>query len=147
MCDHCGCREYAPIAELTAEHETILSLAWRIAEASRTGAVQDVSVIDALLRRLDLHVAKEEEGLYPLLRDAGDLADDTCTVLEADHVTLRAALSGGAFGRRDYYALAAHIEEEEMELFPAARFGFEDETWDELDAIHRRVQSAVTAPS
>lgn len=27
MCDHCGCRAYPPIAELTAEHVEILRLA------------------------------------------------------------------------------------------------------------------------
>ena len=34
MCDHCGCREYAPIAELTAEHVTILGLAEALAAAT-----------------------------------------------------------------------------------------------------------------
>lgn len=37
MCDHCGCRAYPPIAELTAEHEAILALAEPLAVATRHG--------------------------------------------------------------------------------------------------------------
>lgn len=32
MCDHCGCRYFRAIAELTADHEQILELAWQVAE-------------------------------------------------------------------------------------------------------------------
>ena len=40
MCDHCGCRAFAPIAELTADHEDILRRAWALAEATRHRAEQ-----------------------------------------------------------------------------------------------------------
>ena len=35
MCDHCGCREYAPIAQLTADHVEILALAETLSSATR----------------------------------------------------------------------------------------------------------------
>ena len=136
VCDHCGCRAFPAIAELTAEHETILSLAWPLAEAARRGDATDPAARDELLAILDAHIAKEETGLYPLLLAAGDLSAETSGTLEDEHRTLRAALTDGVFDRRDYYALAAHIEQEEMELFPAAMFAFDDDEWGELRAIH-----------
>lgn len=142
MCDHCGCREFPSIAELTAEHETILALAWQLAEATRQRVLVDGSIRDQLLRRLDLHVAKEEKGLYPLLLEQGDLSVETSNALEAEHRSLHASLTHGAFDRRDYYALAAHIEEEEMELFPAAMFAFDDDTWGEMQAVHHEAEAA-----
>lgn len=142
MCDHCGCRAFPAIAELTADHETILSLAWLLAEAVRRGDTTDPTVRDELLAILDAHVVKEETGLYPLLLTAGELSVETSGTLEDEHRTLRAALTGGAFDRRDYYALAAHTEQEEMELFPAAMFAFDDDEWDELRVIHSGVRAS-----
>jgi hemerythrin-like domain-containing protein len=142
VCDHCGCRAFPAIAELTADHETILSLAWQLAEAVRRGGTTegttDPTVRDELLAILDAHVVKEETGLYPLLLAAGDLSAETSGTLQDEHRTLRAALTGGAFDRRDFYALAAHTEQEELELFPAAMFAFDDEEWNELASAHQQ---------
>ena len=137
MCDHCGCREFPPIAELSAEHEEILRVAWEVAEH---GQAADR---DALLGMLEVHVAAEETALYPLLVAGGDLDAEHCGVLEEEHAGLKSALLAGTFDRRTYYELAAHIEEEEMELFPAAMFGFDDEAWALLGATARFVDVAV----
>lgn len=123
MCDHCGCRAFGPIAELSAEHETILSLAWPVAEATRLRLGVDADTAERLVALLDLHIAKEETGSYPLLREPGDLSPGTSDDLEREHQTVRAALTGGPFDRPAYFALAAHIEQEELELFPMAMFG------------------------
>lgn len=131
MCDHCGCRAYLPIAELSAEHEEILRVAWEVGEHG------DPSARDALLDMLDIHVAAEESALYPLLVATGDLTPERSRRLEGEHASLTAALRAGTFDRRTYYELAAHIEEEELELFPAAMFGFEDEEWERLGATAR----------
>lgn len=143
MCDHCGCRAFGPIAELSAEHETILSLAWQVAEATRLRLAVDTDTTERLVALLDLHIAKEETGLYPLLREQGDLSPETSDGLEREHLTVRAALVGGTFDRPAYFALAAHIEQEELELFPMAMFGFDDDLWDDLDAIHREAGNGV----
>lgn len=132
MCDHCGCRAFAPIADLTAEHEVILGLAWELAEAP----VHDGDVRDRLLAILDPHVVKEERGLYPRLAEAGRLDPAHGTELEDEHRDLRATLLDGAFDRRAYYALAAHVEEEELELFSSAMLAFDEDVWAELDAVH-----------
>ena len=64
----------------------------------------------------------------------GDLTVERSGALEAEPETLRAAIIGGTFDRRGFYELAAHIEEEELELFPAAMFGFDDDAWSDLEA-------------
>ncbi len=131
MCDHCSCRTYGPIADLTRDHERILELAWQVGE----GHDPEGDRTSELLALLHVHGAKEELGLYPQLRASQDLADDVLARLEHEHVEVREQLLTATFDRRSYYALAAHIEEEEMELFPAAMFAFEDEVWDQLDAL------------
>jgi hemerythrin-like domain-containing protein len=143
VCDHCGCRSFGAVAELTAEHEAILARAWRLAEAGDLDL--RARLTDELLTVLDPHVEKEERGLYPLLLRDGDLEGDVAGDLEAEHRELRTSLLRGRFGRREYYALAAHVEQEEMELFPAAMFAFDDEAWDELDDVHRAVDDALPA--
>jgi hypothetical protein len=125
VCDHCGCRAYEPIADLTVEHESILTLAWELAESG--GAACDVR--DDLAALLDGHVVKEETWLYPELVATGDLTAGSSSALEQEHRSLRSSLFSGTFDRRDFYALAAHIEEEERELFPAAMFAFDDDEW------------------
>lgn len=136
MCDHCGCRTYPRIAELTDDHERILEVAWRIAEAHRAGDDPKADR-EILTGMLDAHVAREEDGLYPLLADTGDLSADVRDALEQEHRDLDSVLTTGQFDRRQYYALAAHIEHEEAELFPAAMFGFDDQQWDALTVVHR----------
>ncbi len=140
MCDHCGCRSFPAIAELTADHEEILRVAWDLAESTRLDpAGSDDAARTSLLALLDSHVAKEESGLYPALLATGGSSPEQVAGLEEEHRELHRSLAGAAFGRRDFYALAAHIEEEEMELFPAAMLGFDDEEWDATADAHRAV--------
>lgn len=129
MCDHCGCRKLPPIAELTAEHERIQALGWQIVTADGDPRARARVELLALLAR---HVAREEELLYPLLVETGDLTSEARTKLEDEHREMHAVLEGDAFDRRAYYALSSHIEEEESELFPLAMFGFDDDDWDQL---------------
>lgn len=138
MCDHCGCRAYPPIAQLSAEHEEILRLAWALAEAARAGHQPRAGAVQDLARLLDLHVAKEETGLYPELIRLERLSAEQLGELEGEHRDIRQSLASATFDRRDFYALAAHIEVEEMELFPAAMLSFDDDEWDAMDDAHDR---------
>jgi hemerythrin-like domain-containing protein len=142
MCNHCGCREFPPIAELTAEHVEILGLAEPLAEATRQHHDIDPVTRDRLVDLLKLHVAKEEAGLYPLLvAETGEPAS-TYDELEAEHRELFAVIGAGAFDHLALYALQRHIEEEEEVLFSGALFHFEGDTWDDLAAIHRHVNDS-----
>lgn len=136
MCDHCGCRSFPPIAELTEEHERILALAWTLAEATRTARVWPPGDAEALLALLEVHAAKEESGLYPELVQLDALSASDCGLLEHEHRAIRATLAASSFDRHDYYELASHIEVEETELFSAARFAFEEPEWDAMAAAH-----------
>jgi hemerythrin-like domain-containing protein len=139
MCDHCGCRDVGPTAELTAEHDEILTLAWQLAETHRTGEASDDGTLQRLMRLRARHSAKEEQGLFPLVLEAGDCTPEQIEHLVQEHRDQLAVLEGGTVTRDDYYALAAHVEEEEFELFPMAMFGFDDTMWDEMAEVHRRV--------
>ncbi len=147
MCDHCGCRAYPRIAELTAEHEEILTLAWVLAEAERAGEPLPAEELAALTRMLDIHVVKEETGLYPELVHRQDLSASQLAELETEHEEIHQTLILAHFGRREYYALAAHIEVEESELFPSAMFGFEDEDWEALDVAFRAADAMLVQPA
>jgi hemerythrin-like domain-containing protein len=141
MCNHCSCREYAPIAELTAEHERILALATSLADATRRHLPLDDDRRDELVALLHRHVDKEEVGLYPLLLDATSWPSDTFDDLEEEHRELFSAIDGDRFDHLALYALQRHIEEEEEVLFSAAVFHFDGDTWDDLTAA----QDGVTA--
>jgi hemerythrin-like domain-containing protein len=144
MCDHCGCRAFPPIAELTAEHETILDLAWRLSETHGAGGTPHADVRRELLDLLERHVTKEETGLYPVILSTGGFSDDKVNALEAEHRDIHRSLTEGGFDRRDFYALAAHIEDEEMELFPIAMLRFDDDEWAATDHAHRTVEAEPT---
>ncbi|HVV35143.1 MAG TPA: hemerythrin domain-containing protein [Acidimicrobiales bacterium] len=147
MCDHCGCREYPPIAELTAEHEAILALAEPLADAIRHQRPVDEPGRARLVELLDLHVTKEEAGLYPLLIAVTGDAADAFAHLEAEHAELFAALEQRSFDHLALYALQRHIEEEEEVLFNAALFRFDGDAWDDLESAHRHVEQALTVVS
>jgi hypothetical protein len=136
MCDHCGCRDFAPIAELTADHEEILQRAWALAEATRAGRVPPAHDVAHLLALLDVHADKEETGLYPWLIEVGGLSQMVDDELEQEHRDLHETLAGGRFDRHDYYALASHIEVEELELFSSAMLRFDEPEWEAVAAAH-----------
>ena len=146
MCSHCGCRDYPPIAELSAEHEQILALAEPLAQATRRGTVIDPAVPSRLLELLHFHAAKEEAGLYPLLIAEMGASPDAFDDLEEEHDDVVTAIRAGTFDHLALYALQRHIEEEEEVLFSGALFHFDGDTWDDLDAAHRRVEG-VPAPA
>jgi hypothetical protein len=139
MCDHCSCRDFPPIAELSREHEEILALAGPLAEATRHGTAADPDVVRRLRALLELHSAKEEVGLYPLLIEEMGETPDAFDHLEAEHREVLGAIESGAFDHLALYALQRHIEEEEEVLFSGALFHFDGSTWDDLDAAHRSV--------
>jgi hemerythrin-like domain-containing protein len=138
MCNHCSCRDYAPIRDLTAEHERILMLATALAEASDDRPV-GAAERDELVALLHLHVDKEEAGLYPILLDTAGWPVDTFDDLEEEHRELFEAIDADRFDRLALYALQRHIEEEEEVLFSAAVFHFDGDTWDDLAAAQDRV--------
>lgn len=141
MCDHCGCHDLPEVGELADEHEEILRRAWRVAEATGAGRPVDPGELAALVDLLDRHAASEELGLYPVLAERGRLGADLWDQLEAEHRDLHELLANGRFDRAGYYALAAHIEVEECELFPLAMLGLDEDDWNDVAAARRAVHN------
>lgn len=137
MCDHCGCRDYEPIAELTAEHDEIMNLARSVAVATEDGLADPLEV-ERLQALLELHTTKEEIGLYPLLLSTGDLEPEVCEAFENEHDDLHQMLTDGVFDQRQYNILVTHIEAEEYGLFPSAMYAFDAELWTKLSEAHHR---------
>ncbi len=146
MCDHCGCREFGRLGELHRDHQRILELAWTVAEGHPSGGGEWEAARDELVPLLRLHADKEETGLYPLLIAAGDLGPEQRDGLEEQHRDVDVVIGKAAFDRREYYTLAAHIDEEEYELFPSAMYAFDDDDWDELDRAHHAAFHRSGAP-
>jgi len=146
VCDHCGCRNFAPIAELTAEHVEILALAWQLTEAHQEGRSAPEGVAKELYALLEVHDAKEEVGLYPILSALGGLDDDVRAQLEAEHAELFEVLDHGVFDRKVYYSLESHIELEEHELFSGAMLRYDEAEWEEMSLAHHAVEHAFGRP-
>jgi hemerythrin-like domain-containing protein len=143
VCDHCGCRNVGPTAELTREHDEILVLAWRVAEADDLDSGPGLEALEAFAELHGRHSRKEELGLFPLVLEGGDCTPEQIDTLVAEHRELDRNLAARRFSRRDYYALAAHIEAEESEVFPMAMFGFDNIMWDDMEHAHRHVDAAA----
>lgn len=135
MCDYCGCRDQAPIGELMDEHDRIMDLAWRITQGADPKGPMIASARDELVTLLAMHAAKEEAALYPLLIASGDLEADARSDFEREHRELLVLVEAFTFDRDDSNTLAAHIEAEELELFPATMAAFDDAAWHEMDRV------------
>lgn len=73
----------------------------------------------------------------------GDLDRDTSDALESEHADLDDRVRATRFDRRAFYELAAHIEQEETELFPSAMFAFDEDDWEVLTDV----RSDLASPS
>lgn len=148
MCDYCDCRDMAPIKELSDEHERIESLAAVLRRALLATDPAALGALVALQRELGPHLAKEEAGLFAQLATRPGLTDYLAE-LAGDHARARAVL----LAARDVAAptallgaldeLAAHIETEEHDLFPASRLILDDFGWSEVAAAHARAAAPV----
>jgi hemerythrin-like domain-containing protein len=66
VCDYCGCQDLDAIAELTAEHDVVVTLSGQVRRALRDGDL-DLAAdgIRAVVAVLGLHTAVEEGALFP----------------------------------------------------------------------------------
>lgn len=139
MCDYCGCRDQPPIGELMDEHDRIMDLAWRVVNdpdgARSTGQTARAELVELLA----MHAAKEERALYPLLIAAGELDPEDRGVFEQEHRELLAMVQDAGFDAHGSHVLAAHIEAEELGLFPDTVDVFDEADWVEMDRVRHEV--------
>ena len=128
MCDHCGCREIAPIRQLMKEHEWLHERVHYVRAALWRGDETTArSLFAGLVGVLDSHTLAEERGLFAAMRRHEEYADHIDT-LDAEHAWLRAETERAATEADAWTTRVAsmldmlneHINKEEYGVFPAA---------------------------
>jgi hypothetical protein len=90
MCDYCDCRSHPAVASLSADHEQLLDVLFRL---QRAMAGDDATTARALVGDvrdlLDRHAAREECGVFRQLT-AADVDSDYMHSFHADHERIHA---------------------------------------------------------
>ena len=147
MCEHCGCRQVEPIAELMDEHFVLLD------HAGEVRRLLDGGDLDAAWARMGVlaellvdHVRREEAGVFAALKEQGDFAD-AVVELEEEHTSFDEVLSEldrdaptlGADLERLFAELSEHIDKENLGIFPIATVTLGARGWDLVAEAHTRV--------
>lgn len=148
MCNYCGCRAIATVAELTAEHEQLQRTADQLGRACDRGDLDRAAdELRTLVDVLGAHDQVEELALYPALLREAELADKVGSMFdehdEIDEV-LHRALAVAAVEpaevewpgvRAALEKLVRHIDAEEHGLFPAAAVALDAAAWEHAEAV------------
>ncbi|MFF7250113.1 hemerythrin domain-containing protein [Embleya sp. NPDC008237] len=156
MCEYCGCQSIDAIAELTAEHDSVVNLMSNVRTARRSGDIAEMArgacLITAILRP---HTQVEEHGLFPAMSDE---FPDHIAALEDEHRRFETVLGEAADGipadpdwpdrlMDALGLLREHILKEQDGVFPAALTILTSEQWDMMDAVRARVTDAASTPA
>lgn len=153
MCQNCGCLANTVIDELTREHDAAASLIRNAFESLISGRLGEAAAIcQALAALLEPHTAVEEEGLFrELFREfPGPLE-----ALTREHRYIESVLAEAAGGvpadllwperlRDALGVLRDHILKEQDGVFPAAIISLDGDQWEDVEAVRRRVGSALS---
>lgn len=144
MCEYCGCKSVAVIAELTAEHDTVVAMVGAaraaITRGDLDGAATAAREITAVL---DPHTHVEEYGLFPALADA---FPEHVAALRDEHRRIEAVLGEAADGTPSdpswparlagaLHLLREHILKEQDGVFPAALIDLGPDDWERIEAV------------
>lgn len=144
MCEHCGCRQVAPIAELMDEHTALLDEAYEVRKALGEGdPTKAMELLRRLVGHLDQHVHREETGIFPAIRETGEFVEEV-DELEGEHRDLDAALAGLDPDAPDFaqrvtdllHTLDVHVERENLGVFPVAIVTLGADGWNTIDRAH-----------
>jgi hemerythrin-like domain-containing protein len=143
VCDYCGCQDLDAIAELTAEHDAVVTLSGQVRRALRDVDL-DLAALEtrAIVAVLLLHTAVEEGALFPAMAgDFGDhidgLVDEPRQVEQVLAESADRTPSDPSWPRRleqTLVMLREHIIKEQDGVFPAALATLSAEQWDQVDA-------------
>jgi hemerythrin-like domain-containing protein len=152
MCEYCGCQEIAVIAELTAEHDAVVSAIGSLRQQLSAG---DLPAVAGTCRRIsDLlgpHTHVEEEGLFPAM--AGSFPEHV-DALRSEHRQIEAVLSECADEVPDdptwparlthtIHLLREHILKEQDGVFPAALASLSSTEWERIEGVRARAGSGL----
>jgi hypothetical protein len=154
MCEYCGCQALSAIADLTREHDEVVTLISHVRAAHAAG---DVTAMAKLAKEiaavLGPHTIVEEEGLFPPL--AGDFPDHVAN-LAAQHRLIESVLGAAADGVPDdpawpsrlaeaLHLLREHILAEQDGVFPAALSHLGTSDWEAIETVRARAGSRPAA--
>ena len=142
MCDYCDCRSHAELAALSADHDRLSLLLAAITRAAAAAADDDDdemagrALTEELTNVLDGHAAREDDGLFAVLRT--EVADDYLAAFDREHDHVRRLLAEAAVDWRSTIAdltavLSGHFLREESDLFPAAHQLLAPWQWETID--------------
>ena len=149
MCEYCGCREIAPVAELMDEHSALVDQAHHVRRVLSSGDnTAAMAQLALLLARLDRHVRREEAGIFQALRASGEFLDEI-DALEGEHRDFAATIAGLDSGSADFAVcvtrllddLDVHVEREDLGIFPVSVVTLGATGWEIVDVAHTRSPS------
>lgn len=146
MCEHCGCREVESIRELRDEHDALSGQAFHVRHALASGDRGAARVLlDELVSHLVQHVTREELGMFAALRTQGEFADEVAA-LEGEHRAMDVVVADLDPDDPGFVArvtallddLEAHIEREDLGIFPVAVVTLGATGWATVEAAHEQ---------
>lgn len=152
MCGHCGCQEVDAIGELRDEHAALVDDAHHLRQAlsagDRPAALAHLAVLVGHLAR---HVAREERGIFTALREQGEFAEEVET-LEGEHLAFDGAIAATDPEAPDFEArvlglldeLDAHMEREDLGIFPVSVVTLGATGWALVDRAHADLPTFLT---
>ncbi|WP_445257425.1 hemerythrin domain-containing protein [Nocardioides aurantiacus] len=155
MCEYCGCRGNPPIAELMDEHTALVDQAHLVRRELGAGnRVAALARLTDLLAHLDRHVEREEDGIFRAIRATGDFVEEIDD-LEGEHRGFADAVAGldlEAEGFTDRVTrllddLDAHVEREDLGIFPVSVVTLGATGWAMVDEAHTRSPSFLLDPT
>jgi hemerythrin-like domain-containing protein len=145
VCEHCGCRGIEAIAELMDEHYALLdegqAVRRELSAGSRATALEHLA---RFVEHLDVHVRREEEGVFAALRAESDFVDEV-EQLESEHRGFDAALAGLDPGDPELERrvtdllrdLDDHVERENLGIFPVSAVTLGASGWELVDGARQ----------
>ena len=149
MCSYCGCEGVPAIADLKAEHESLVDQASQVRVAlTSADPATAMRLVTRLVGHLTSHVVREENGIFRALRESGEYGEEV-DALEGEHRDLELAIAGLDIGSPEFAGrvtrllddLEAHVQREELGIFPASVVTLGAAGWNLVDEAHTRTPS------
>ncbi|HWM73669.1 MAG TPA: hemerythrin domain-containing protein [Nocardioides sp.] len=155
MCEYCGCRGVAPIAELMDEHTALVTQAHHVRQDLGAGnTTAAMARLSGLVADLDRHVQREEDGIFRAMRATGEFLDEI-NELEGEHRDFGIAIAALEPDAPDFAAqvtrllddLDVHVEREDLGIFPVSVVTLGASGWATIDRAHTRSPSFLLDPA
>ncbi len=126
------------------EHTALVDQADHVRRGLSSGdPVAAKELLADLVRHLDRHVQREEDGIFRALRTAGELLEEI-GALEGEHRALEATITGLDVDSPDFDArvtsllddLSGHIDREDYGIFPVSVVTLGAAGWAIVDRAH-----------